>query len=689
MASSSADKKHPETPSSQLQALQEVIDGLKRLSHRVSQPHPIAIDSNITLLNSVTVGDGFVPGKAQSEDGDIESDNEAVEDDSLFLGVDEPLPKGDSEYRDEKGLQEDDEDLVDEDDEDSVRDLSELVDWLNALKPHILGLHSVLHGICPSLRIQARNHQLVALGKVEFNRTTDLKDTMIADPMGLGKTLVAIMALANAAPSAKRFSMIVATSSCIKQWEDEITKFLQPNTLKILVLRDPNTSPLELLKYDVLLISYHFVMAQYKKMMKFLKSVEQIKQGVNALPKRPNTTIFSDIFYSQDTKCPYLVLDEVTAVKNTSSATFLATEELKSLAESTIMLTGSPVDNTWFDLYAYTQLIPSHDIRSKLAMRTLFARKMKKGRWGPPVGNGFRRLVQLLNSFVVRRPESVIALPPLQTRTVKFCLTYAEAAESELHYSKYITIINANSGSDGVGEFSPWGRLTLALQAACHPALEKIMNLVKNPDAELDGDLAAVDAFSEAKEIEQWVRWKEEIEKNENWRSSRIDAIIDILNEFRDKDPTFKVIIFDESVYFLDIVEVALSNMFEPEACLRYDGRTIAEKRAVVLEEFSKPGGPRVLLASRGAGGIGLNITAANKVILCGPWWKTELEEQAIKRAHRPGQKRAVEAVKLEAYCSIEGYKAGVRSSKHKHNSKIVEKITRADGELPNVYDDL
>jgi SNF2 family DNA or RNA helicase len=215
------------------------------------------------------------------------------------------------------------------------------------------------------------------------------------------------------------------------------------------------------------------------------------------------------------------------------------------------------------------------------------------------------------------------------------------------------------------------------------------MHLVKNPNHDIDEDLAAADVLSEAKEIEEWVLWREEIERNENWRSSRIETIIDIFNQFRDKDPDCSVIIFDDSIFFLDIIEVAFSQMFEPEECLRYDGRLIAEKRSAVLEAFAAAGGPRVLLASRGAGGIGLNITTANKVILCGPWWKIELEDQAIKRSHRPGQEREVEAVKVLANCAIEEYKARLRDSKHKHNSKIVKNLTRPDGVVPKAWDDL
>jgi hypothetical protein len=96
----------------------------------------------------------------------------------------------------------------------------------------------------------------------------------------------------------------------------------------------------ELLKHDVILVSYHFVMSQYRRLQKYLKSVDKVKLGIAASLKRPNITIFSEIFYTEGVKSPYLVLDEVTTVKNSSSTTFRAIEELRSLAEACIMLTG-------------------------------------------------------------------------------------------------------------------------------------------------------------------------------------------------------------------------------------------------------------------------------------------------------------------------------------------------------------
>lgn len=79
-----------------------------------------------------------------------------------------------------------------------------------------------------------------------------------------------------------------------------------------------------------------------------------------------------------------------------------------------------------------------------------------------------------------------------------------------------------------------------------------------------------------------------------------------------------------------------------------------------------------MLLISRATGGVGLNIPVANVVILCGPWWKSEWERQAIKRAHRPGQTREVIAIRMQAdNCALETYKAELRDKKHRHDSKI------------------
>ncbi len=436
-------------------------------------------------------------------------------------------------------------------------------------------------------------------------------------------------------------------------------------------------------------------MSQYRKLYKYVDAVAKSKNdGLSGHLERPSVSIFSEIFHVQEgVKCPYLVLDEVTAVKNPDAITFAATQELRSLADMCIMLTGSPVDNTWMDVFAYLQFVLGHDIRSRKTMLSLFASRTTTGKLRAPKGNNFRRLLQLLNSFVVRRPEDTIALPALCEQNVTFSLAAREEFNSNHHFSKYKTIANINSKQDAVQHprerALPWKHLTMAMQHAMHPAMALIMHVVRNPLAQ-GNDQTSADVLYESKDIEKWIAWREELKQDDHWKSSRIIALIDVFNERRDIDPACSVLIFDESVYFLDIVQIAFENMYDPVDCLRYDGREIPEKRAAMLQTFGKATGAKVLLISRATGGVGLNITAANVVILCGPWWKKEWELQAIKRAHRPGQMREVVAIRLEAdNCEVEAYKAGVRDKKSRHNSMIVQHITRKDGIVPKVWNNL
>ncbi|KAJ0098974.1 hypothetical protein Patl1_21138 [Pistacia atlantica] len=89
---------------------------------------------------------------------------------------------------------------------------------------------------------------------------------------------------------------------------------------------------------------------------------------------------------------------------------------------------------------------------------------------------------------------------------------------------------------------------------------------------------------------------------------------------------------------------------------LRLDGSMNARRRAEVIEEFRVPetGGPTVLLASLKASGAGINLAAASRVFLLEPWWNPAVEEQAMDRVHRIGQKEGVKIVRLIARNSIE-----------------------------------
>jgi SNF2 family DNA or RNA helicase len=86
---------------------------------------------------------------------------------------------------------------------------------------------------------------------------------------------------------------------------------------------------------------------------------------------------------------------------------------------------------------------------------------------------------------------------------------------------------------------------------------------------------------------------------------------------------------------------------------LRLDGSTAVARRKTLVEEFQQ-GDASVFLLSLKAGGTGLNLTAADTVVLLDPWWNPAVEAQAADRAHRIGQTRSVTIVRLVAQDTVE-----------------------------------
>jgi len=113
-----------------------------------------------------------------------------------------------------------------------------------------------------------------------------------------------------------------------------------------------------------------------------------------------------------------------------------------------------------------------------------------------------------------------------------------------------------------------------------------------------------------------------------------------------------KCIIFSQWTSMLDLVELGLRKASKQFA--RIDGSVPEHMRARVLEEFAQSDGCDVLLLTLKVGGVGLNLTAASYVFLLDPWWNPAVEEQAIDRVHRIGQKKKVVVKRFVIADSVE-----------------------------------
>ena len=133
-------------------------------------------------------------------------------------------------------------------------------------------------------------------------------------------------------------------------------------------------------------------------------------------------------------------------------------------------------------------------------------------------------------------------------------------------------------------------------------------------------------------------------------QSSKIFALLDILDSITPL-PDNRILVFSQFTSFLDQVKLAMDK--QGMEYLYLDGQTSLSERESLVNRFQN-GECQVFLISLKAGGLGLNLTAANYVILMDPWWNPAIENQATDRAHRLGQERAVTVIRLVSAQTIE-----------------------------------
>jgi SNF2 family DNA or RNA helicase len=235
-----------------------------------------------------------------------------------------------------------------------------------------------------------------------------------------------------------------------------------------------------------------------------------------------------------------------------------------------------------------------------------------------PVADGIagaaQSLRQRIRPFVLRRRKAEVApeLPPRTEATLKISLDERERGIYDAVRAATQSELVAAMGVGGGGKLDVMKALEALLrlrQAACHPAL-------------LPGQKAT--------------------------SSSKVEALVEAL--VTAAEDGHKALVFSQWTSLLDLIEPVLRQI--GIEFTRLDGST--RDRAAVVDTFQAEAGPPVMLVSLKAGGTGLNLTAADHVFLCDPWWNPAVEDQAADRAHRIGQERPVMIYRLVAEGTVE-----------------------------------
>jgi SNF2 family DNA or RNA helicase len=304
----------------------------------------------------------------------------------------------------------------------------------------------------------------------------------------------------------------------------------------------------------------------------------------------------------------YAILDESQAVKNHATQASKAARALN--ARHRLALSGTPLENHLTELWSLFEFLNP----GMLGRSTAFRRLTRKGGGEGVDREGRALLARALRPFLLRRTKEQVAKDlPEKTEQTLHCEMPARQRrlyrELASHYRESLLSKGAAAALAG-SRMHVLEALLRLRQAACHPGL--------------------LDVSRQAEE------------------AAKLDALLPLLEEVIEEG--HKALVFSQFTSMLAIVRDRLEHA---EITYEYlDGQTRNRKERV--DRFQSDDACPVFLISLKAGGLGLNLTAADYVFILDPWWNPAVEAQAIDRTYRIGQTRHVMAYRLVCKDTVE-----------------------------------
>ena len=415
----------------------------------------------------------------------------------------------------------------------------------------------------------------------------------LADDMGLGKTVQTLAALLDRAPQGP--ALVVAPTSVVANWVDEARRFAP--TLNVRQYIGPAAARADLLAdpspFDLFVTTY----------------------GVAQ----------NDVEALAEVRWHSAVLDEAQAVKNPAAKRSRAVRRLN--ADFRMVTTGTPIQNNLVDLHSLFAFVNPGLLGSLQQFRRHF--QLPAERDGDAAAQ--TRLARLIAPFVLRRLKADV-LDDLPERTEIVLHVQMSPAEASLYEAlRQRAVEELEAARLEAPQLGEGGR---RVQVLAH--LTRLRLACCNPKLVLDREDAATGALAD-------------LANGGDIESAKLATFATTLAELLAN--RHKVLVFSQFVRHLKLVEEHLRS--EGVAYQYLDGATPAKARVERIAAFQAGHGD-VFLISLKAGGVGLNLTAADYVIHMDPWWNPAVEDQASDRAHRIGQTRPVTIYRLVTEGTIE-----------------------------------
>jgi len=321
-------------------------------------------------------------------------------------------------------------------------------------------------------------------------------------------------------------------------------------------------------------------------------------------------TLRSDIKLFVSVEFDYVILDESQAIKNPASKVTRAASLLN--AKHRLCMSGTPLQNNTFDIFAQMNFLNPGMLGTMEFFRQEFSIPIDK------FGEEDRKdhLRKILYPFILRRTKEQVAKDlPEKQEMVLFC-------EMEDEQRKIYDAYRNDFRNQILG--------TIEMQGIQRSQLTILQGLMK------------------LRQICDSPAILNEAEKFEN-HSIKLD---ELTREIIENIGNHKALVFSQ---FLGMLALIKDKLIELGVKFEYfDGSTSAPDREKAIQSFQNDESVRVFLISLKAGGVGLNLTAADYVYIVDPWWNPAVEQQAIDRTHRIGQTKNIFAYRMICKDTIE-----------------------------------
>lgn len=344
----------------------------------------------------------------------------------------------------------------------------------------------------------------------------------------------------------------------------------------------------------------------------------------------------------------YLILDEAQYIKNYQAATTAAAKGLR--AEHRLALTGTPTENRPSELWSIMDFVMPGYMGPLESFKTLVERPMMDG---SATQEGMDLLKARTRPFILRRTKNQVEreLPAKVETVLPVDMT---ESQSEL-YNKILEEVKPKVFR--AVEAKGLKGATVSILAA----LLRLRQVCNHPNS------------------------IEPLKHVTGYSSGKFNALKELLDELQQADR--KTLIFCQFREMLSIIKDHLD-----QQNLRYlymDGST--KNRHDLIESFNHNPDVKIFLISLKAGGFGINLTAADSVVIYDPWWNPAVENQAIDRAHRIGQNKTVHVYRLLTQDSVEQRIMDLKSKKASLASALMDnakaetlQLTKSD--LENLF---